>query len=107
MGRSKNDGRGRLGGREKGTPNKITADMKAWIAEILNDGRGRFMDSLNNLEDSEYIRVYTNLLNYVVPKIQAISGESGKDSQTVGGITLVVKDEAERDFLQECFDKLA
>ena len=107
MSRTKNDGRGRLGGREKGTPNKITADMKTWIAEILNDGRGRFMECLNDLESSEYIRVYTSLLNYVIPKQQAISGESGKDSQTVGGITLVVKDEAERDFLQECFDKLA
>lgn len=104
MSRTKNDGRGRLGGREKGTPNKITADMKAWIAEILNDGRGRFMDSLNNLESSEYVRVYMGLLNYVIPKRQAISGEVTEQPST--GLTIIVKDEEERKLIEESFSKL-
>ena len=40
MARQKNDGKGRLGGRD------------------------RFVESLDGLEPSEYIRVFTGLLNY-------------------------------------------
>lgn len=68
MGRLKNDGKGRLGGRAKGTPNKATADLKTWVSDILYNGRDKFAESLEQLEPSEYIRVFTGLLNYALPK---------------------------------------
>lgn len=72
MSRSKNDGKGRLGGRAKGTPNKITADLRKWITEILINGEELFVDHLNNLEPREFIKVYVSLLEYVVPKRQRV-----------------------------------
>lgn len=68
MARQKNDGKGRLGGRAKGTPNKATTGIKMWVASILDDGRDKFVESLDKLEPSEYVRVFTGLLNYVLPK---------------------------------------
>lgn len=68
MARQKNDGKGRMGGRAKGTPNRATTDIKTWVASILNDGRDKFIESLEKLEPSEYIRVFTGLLNYALPK---------------------------------------
>lgn len=68
MARQKNDGKGRLGGRAKGTLNKATTDLKTWVASILDDGRVKFIKSLDKLEPSEYIRVFTGLLNYALPK---------------------------------------
>lgn len=76
VGRKKNDGKGRLGGRAKGTPNKVTTDLKTWVASILDDGREKFAKSLDGLEPSEYIKTFTGLLNYVLPKQQAISVEA-------------------------------
>ncbi len=76
MARQRNDGKGRIGGRGKGTPNKITSDLKGWVAQILDGGRERFEASLNGLEPQEYIRVYTGLLNYVLPKQAPVSPES-------------------------------
>lgn len=73
MGRLKNDGKGRLGGRAKGTPNKATADLKTWIGDILEKGRDKFSESMDKLEPREYIKVYVGLLNYVVPKQQSVS----------------------------------
>lgn len=73
MSRNKNDGKGRLGGRAKGTPNKITTDLKEWITEILKNGEGLFAENLNSLEPREYVKVYVGLLNYVVPKQQSVS----------------------------------
>lgn len=76
MSRTKNDGKGRMGGRQKGTPNKATADLRGWIAQIICNGRERFADSLNSLEPHEYVRVFTTLINYIVPKQQAESVEA-------------------------------
>lgn len=68
MGRLVNDGKGRMGGRAKGTPNKATTDLKAWVGYILDNGRDKFVESLEQLEPSEYIKVFTGLLNYALPK---------------------------------------
>ena len=39
MARQRNDGRGRLGGRAKGTPNKVTTSVKEWLSELVNANR--------------------------------------------------------------------
>lgn len=76
MARSKNDGRGRLGGREKGTPNKITAELREWVQTLLSDGRGKFVESMAELPASEYVRIYAAMLSYALPKMQAVSLEA-------------------------------
>ena len=52
MPRKKNDGRGRLGGRAKGTPNKVSAELKDWLACILNNGKERFERDIEQLDTS-------------------------------------------------------
>ncbi len=68
MARTKNDGRGRLGGRAKGTPNKATKNIREWVAGVLDEGRDKFVEHLNGLDPQEYVRVFLRLLNYVAPK---------------------------------------
>jgi predicted ATP-grasp superfamily ATP-dependent carboligase len=68
MARQKNDGRGRMGGRAKGTPNKTTAELKAWITQIIENGQDSFIERLENSDDRDYIKTYIGLLNYVLPK---------------------------------------
>lgn len=79
MGRKK--GTEKTGGRIAGTPNKVTTDIKTWVASILDDGRERFEQDLEALEPSERVRVYTNLMNYVLPKQQAMSVESQTEAE--------------------------
>lgn len=76
MPRKKNDGRGRLGGRAKGTPNKVSAELKDWLASILNNGKERFERDIDGLDPSERVRVYMSLLNYVLPKQQSMVAEA-------------------------------
>ncbi len=73
MARQKNDGRGRLGGRAKGTPNKTTGELREWIASILNNGKEKFENELGWLQAEEYVKAFTGLLNYVLPKQAPIS----------------------------------
>lgn len=66
--REKNDGRGRFGGRQKGTPNKVTATVREWIAKVLDDNRGRFEQDLLSLPPRDRLLVMERLLEYVTPK---------------------------------------
>lgn len=79
MGRKK--GTEKTGGRLAGTPNKITTDLKTWVASILDSGRDKFEQDLEALEPSERVKVYTNLMNYVLPKQQAMSVESQTEAE--------------------------
>lgn len=104
MGRNINDGRGRLGGREKGTPNKINCELKEWITQIINDGKEQFEADLKNLEPRERIKVYTGLLNYVIPKQSPISEEINKGLIS-GGITFVVDSEEDKEAIISLIDR--
>ena len=82
MGRKKSDGRGRLGGRKKGTPNKITGDLKEWVSDLLNDNRRQFESDLRELLPVERVKILSGLFNYVMPKQQSLSIEEQIDNET-------------------------
>lgn len=68
MARQKNDGKGRLGGRAKGTPNKTTASLKEWIEGLIQDNRQQFVADLKQLTPIERLKVLERLMQYVIAK---------------------------------------
>ena len=70
---SRPKGTPKTGGRTKGTPNKTTKEVKEWLNVLLDGGRGRFEQALLNLSAEDYVKTYMGLLNYVAPKMQAVS----------------------------------
>ena len=104
MGRLKNDGLGRFGGRQKGTPNKINSDLKEWITSIINNGQSQFIDDLRQLEPKERVKVYTGLLNYVLPKQQAIQAEIEKGLSDPGMI-FIVQNEEQKELIKQMKDR--
>lgn len=89
-GRPKGDGKGRLGGRAPGTPNKTNAATKTAIARIVGDyltptaeaqraGVKHTLDEdLDQLTPAERARIITGLAAYVVPKQQSLSIDDQK-----------------------------
>ena len=73
MARQKNDGKGRLGGRAKGTPNRITASVKDWIFQVIDKNRLQMEKDIEALEPKEPLQVLEKLMQYVIPKQQAVS----------------------------------
>lgn len=55
-------------GRPKGTPNKITSTVRAWLLEVINGNRDQFTRDLQALEPAERVEVLLKLLPYVLPK---------------------------------------
>ena len=80
-GRAKGDGRGRLGGRVKGTPNKVTSEVKNALAPIVmayvnGDGLGqnkaKLSEDLEAMQPAERAKVMKDLIPYVIPKLSSV-----------------------------------
>lgn len=75
MARTKNDGKGRLGGRQKGTPNKVTKGVREWLAKLINKNRKQIEVDLQQLDPKDRIMLLEKLMQYVIPKQQNIKAE--------------------------------
>lgn len=75
MARVKNDGRGRLGGRKKGTPNKVTNDIREWVEAILSKNKRQIERDFSLVDPDSRLRFVEKLIAYVVPKKMAVTIE--------------------------------
>lgn len=66
---------GNPNGRPKGSPNRVTGTVKEWIASIIDGNRQQFEEDLSKLDAGERVRVISNLLPFVVPKLQSASAQ--------------------------------
>jgi hypothetical protein len=62
----------KTGGRQKGTPNRTTKEIKEAINLIVSNNIDRLQDDIDSLEPKERIKVICDLLNYTIPKLQSI-----------------------------------
>lgn len=67
---------GNPNGRPKGRPNKVTSELKTWIQELIDGNRKKFEADLKELDSKDRLMVLEKLMQYVVPKQQAISMEA-------------------------------
>lgn len=90
-----------MGGRTKGTPNKVTGTVKEWIASIIDGNRQQFEEDLTKLDAGERVRTISNLLQYVTPKVQSVSPEEllEKEMQEIRELLL--------DFPENVIDRVA
>ena len=58
----------KLGGRAKGTPNKVTLDLRLRISDFLSTNFATLEAKMLELEPDAYCRTYTALLPYVMPR---------------------------------------
>ena len=62
-------------GRPKGTPNKITQDMRQWLSTVIDKNRRQIERDLKALEPKERLQMLEKLMQYVIPKQQAVKAE--------------------------------
>lgn len=62
MGRQKNDGRGRIGGRAKGTKNRPLEPLNEWITGVINRNRERFENDLEAMDPARRAEVLASLM---------------------------------------------
>lgn len=62
-------------GRPKGKPNKITADVRQWLAELIDGNRAQVKKDLKKLSPKDRLKIIEKFMQYVVPKQQATTLE--------------------------------
>ncbi|CCY94072.1 putative uncharacterized protein [Bacteroides sp. CAG:1076] len=92
MARQKNDGRGRLGGRAAGTPNKVTGTLKSWITDLINCNRSQMEKDLKNLDPKDRLMFLEKMMQYVIPKQAAQQVKLDFDSLTDEQLQQIIND---------------
>jgi len=59
----------KTGGRELGTPNKLTQDSKMLIKQALENNYEKFLSQMDLIDNpGEYCNIYLKALSFVIPK---------------------------------------
>ncbi|MDT8413554.1 MAG: hypothetical protein RQ875_13900 [Vicingaceae bacterium] len=62
----------KTGGRTKGTPNKITTEIRERYSQLVNDNLEQLQTDLDSLEPKDRIRCIIELSKFVLPTLKAI-----------------------------------
>lgn len=65
----------KTGGRAKGTPNKVTKELRDRLKAILADELANLPAELANLPAKERIELLIKLLPYAMPKVQPLTSD--------------------------------
>ena len=63
----------KFGGRERGTPNKLTKELRHAINDFLNNNIEEIQKNFDLLEPKDKLYFYEKILSYTLPKMQSIS----------------------------------
>ena len=81
MARKKGDGRGRLGGRAPGVPNKVKHDTKQIIMAIVEKNAEKAEQMLAMVVDpKDWVTLWIKLNEFVTPKMAAVSVSTAKSA---------------------------
>ncbi len=78
-------------GRPKGKPNKVTGDVRRWLAELIDGNRAQIKKDLKALSPKDRLLVLEKLMQYVVPKQQATTLEVDYSKMTDAQLTNIVE----------------
>lgn len=60
--------RQKTGGRQKGSKNKTTAELKTWVSTFVSSNLDNFQKKFNDLPFEEQFGIIIKLLPYILPK---------------------------------------
>lgn len=89
---AKTKGCAKTGGRKKGTPNKTTGSVREWIAGVIDSNREQMESDLQELEPKERLAMLEKLMQYVVPKQQAVSANVNFDQMTDDQLDMLINE---------------
>lgn len=70
----------KFGGREAGTPNKLTKEIRAALKNILHQEIELLPDHFNKLEPKDRLEILIKLLPFALPKVEPESYQMGEGS---------------------------
>ena len=71
----------KYGGREAGTPNKLTKELRAVLKNILHQEIELLPEHFNKLEPKDRLELLVKLLPFTLPKIEAVNYQENEPIQ--------------------------
>jgi len=65
-------GQPKTGGRQQGTQNKISVELKTWVSALIDHNRRLFENDLKSVEPVQRLAIMEKMLAYCVPKLQSL-----------------------------------
>lgn len=83
--RTKGDGRGRNGGgRQKGTPNKVTGQMRELLTNFCQETFEEFVSSFHRIDDpKDKCKIWLEAQSFVTPKLSSIDLKESAGKKTM------------------------
>ena len=78
------------GGRPKGVKNKVTREIQAkveWVLELLDE---TVEEDLKKMKPPERIKLWTDLQEYIRPKLQRVNLDVGAEDKAITKITFEI-----------------
>lgn len=69
--RGRPPGKAKTGGRQKGTPNKVTSNLRGAINDLINDNWDLLSKDIKKLEGKDRVAFMEKLFSYSIPKLQS------------------------------------
>ena len=63
----------KFGGRQKGTPNRLTRELRAVLKDLIHEELETLHERLDHLDPKKHLEVLVKLLPYVLPKVSPAS----------------------------------
>ena len=68
----------KFGGREKGTPNVLTKEVRAVLKAVVFEEVALIQDHLKELDPKIRLQILIKLLPYVCPKLESVQHDLGE-----------------------------
>ena len=62
----------KFGGRQKGTPNKLTKELRSVLKDVLYEEIDRLPERLDELDTKDRLELLVKLMPFVFPKVQSV-----------------------------------
>ena len=63
----------KYGGRQKGTPNRITKELRSLLKDVMYDEIGALQERLDALNPKERVELLIKLMPYALPKVTSVT----------------------------------
>jgi len=72
----------KTGGRQAGTPNKITSELREMLKGVIDQELQQLCDTLAQLPARDRLELTIKLLPYCMPKVETIGGQYDTEYDT-------------------------
>jgi len=66
-----------INGRPKGTPNKVTTELREWISNLIDSNKEQIEKDLMSIEPDKRLAMLEKFMQYVIPKQKEEAIEDG------------------------------